>query len=260
MKNIIRFALHQLMRPRMYQGPYSTWEDAQIDGGYADSNILKHAHIAIEKVKSGKAVLEQDGQALLNSRYRYPLIASLFYAQKKVGKPIHVLDVGGALGTLFYQACAWLGEDSIANWTVLEQPHYVALARDHHETTTLNFFQDISELNACTKYDVTILSSSLQYFKTPLEQLGKLMSLSSPFLMLDRTPCSSVNKSKIMRQLVRTSQYQTSYPSWIFSETELLGSINRHYVQHSEFSIEERPTMISPREYVYFKGGLWQKQ
>jgi putative methyltransferase (TIGR04325 family) len=261
MKQLLKYYYSKLSSKPVYQGPYTSWFEAQKNSiSYSDIEILKASHSATTQVKQGLAYIEQDGIAIKTPQYRHPLIASLLYILNRSASSLSVLDIGGALGSLYFQCKHWLGTSQTIRWYVLEQPHIVEFAQQHYQDKNLTFINTINEIELRSRPQVALLSSSLQYFEEPYNLVSRLIGDNFSYIIYDRTPFSSRQNTKIMLQNVNTKNYITNYPSWILNENHLKDILNEKYKLFSSFTCEESNILLSPRESVYFKGALWQKR
>ena len=93
-----------------------------------------------------------------------------------------------------------------------------------------------------------MLSSVIQYLKSPIEILNQLKTANADCFLIDRTPFCDSDEDKLVIQNVPDSIYEASYPMWIFSlskfEHEL--SLSWNVVAKS----------ISPEAYVRTKNGF----
>ena len=81
------------------------------------------------------------------------------------------------------------------------------------------------------KPDLIILSSVLQYLESPREVIKKICSLNCKYIVIDRTPTTSLQNDFIALQTVPKEIYNASYPSWMFSEEKLLSEFNNYQVE-----------------------------
>ena len=86
-----------------YSGVYSSWQEAEKNaGGYDAAEILEKVFSATQKVLAGEAVFERDSVLFYQEEYNIPLLKALFQIARQKGR-LHVLDFGGALGSVFFQ-------------------------------------------------------------------------------------------------------------------------------------------------------------
>jgi len=75
----------------------------------------------------------------------------------------------------------------------------------------------------------------LQYIEQPLTLLEKIVALGPDFIFIDRTPFITQGKSLITVQHVPAAIYKASYPSWLFSENDIMSRLSEHYLLVSSF-------------------------
>jgi putative methyltransferase (TIGR04325 family) len=205
-----------------FDGDYSTWGDAQrASDGYDKQNIARRVYEAELKVKSGHAADARDGVPFEEMQFSFPAMAALTRAAASSGGAIRVVDFGGAFGRLYrqYKALAVLGTVS---WTVVEQESLVSLGRAQFQNAELRFVATPEEAFAIGRPDVFLLSSVLQYMREPYAMVSKIMASGASHIVIDRTPCSKLERDVLTVQTVPPDVYPASYPCWIFSRERLL--------------------------------------
>ena len=214
-----------------FEGNFASWEAANAHcTGYDKQDILDKVLAATLKVKLGKAVFERDSVLFDEIEYSWPLLAGLMWAAASNGGKLNVLDFGGALGSSYYQNRKFLQSLLDVKWNVVEQAHFVDAGRKHIADEQLRFYKTIKECLQDTRPNVILLSSVIQYLKSPNEILNLLKIVNADCLLIDRTPFSELDTDKLVVQNVPASIYKASYPMWIFSrskfESELLMNWN----------------------------------
>ena len=74
-----------------YFGDFRTWDEAlkasqELSGDYADKSILDQIDEAIQKVRRGEALYEQDGVCFDQPNNNWELLAAMFYAETTMQK------------------------------------------------------------------------------------------------------------------------------------------------------------------------------
>ncbi len=246
---IIRMFRHLCRRGIWFEGDYESWEEAMAKcSGYDADNILSKVLEATLKVKRGEAAFERDSVLFDEIEYSWPVLTGLMWAAARNGGKLNVLDFGGALGSSYYQNRKFLQSLSEVKWNVVEQEHYVEAGRKHIADEELHFYKTIEECLQENQPNVILLSSVIQYLKSPIEILNQLKIVNADCLHINRTPFSDSDEDKLVIQNVSDSIYEASYPIWIFSlskfEHEL--SLSWNVVTKS----------ISPEAYVRTKNGF----
>ena len=87
-----------------FTGEYDSWEKA-LDNceGYDDKSILRKVLSSAKKVKSGEVQYERDGVIFDDIEYSWELLAGLLWAAAQNGGRLNVIDIGGSLGTTYFQ-------------------------------------------------------------------------------------------------------------------------------------------------------------
>ncbi len=151
---------------------------------------------------------------------------------------LSVVDLGGALGSLFRQCRAFLPNDVL--WHVVEQPHYVAIGKAEFEDPELKFFKSISEISSEAKIDAVLASSVLQYLSDPWAILAEISRTTATRLIINRTPFGfNQDRDRIVIQKVPGRIYRASYPCWIFSRSNFLARILKDWELVVDFPSDE---------------------
>lgn len=210
----------------LFEGPYANWEEAAAKcSGYDSEHILAKVLDATLKVKRGEAVFERDSVLFDEIEYAWPVLAGLMWIAARNNGRLNVLDFGGALGSTYFQNRKFLQSLPEIRWNVVEQVHYVNAGKAHIQDEQLGFYKTIEECLSENQPNVVLLSSVLQYLKSPIEIIERLPSIGANSLLIDRTPFSTNDKDKLTIQRVPSSIYTASYPMWIFSQTTFLNMI-----------------------------------
>lgn len=148
-------------------------------GGYDDASI---ARLVADKT-------ERHREWLLTGRGMpsgVPVENALALQLLGRGRPVNVLDLGGACGAACFEARAWLPA-GVERWHVVETPSMVQTA-ERFTDESLRFFTDIEEAAAGLDDDsIGVLSGCLQYMDDPPTVLNRLLE-SSAALYVARTP------------------------------------------------------------------------
>ena len=207
-----------------FEGDFRTWEEAASRcSGYADGAILDKVLGATRKVILGEAAFERDSVAFDRTEYSWPLLAGLMWAAARTRGRLSVLDLGGALGSSYFQNRKFLQAIPEVRWHVVEQPHYAEAGRINVHEEHLFFYETIEASALEDRPNVIVLSSVLQYLPDPHSLLRDLLRVEAETIILDRTSYSTEsNKDVIKIQHVPRSIYLASYPCRFFVEDDLL--------------------------------------
>ena len=192
--------------------------------GYDAVEILDTVLASTLKVKRGEAAFERDSVLFDEIQYSWPIVAGLMWAATRSSGKLNVLDLGGALGSGYFQNRCFLTDLSEVCWNVVEQEHFVSVGRAHVQGDQLGFYFSIEECLEENQPNVILLSSALQYLECPFETIRSLSSVGADCLIIDRTPIGS--DRRLLVQHVPPSIYPASYPMWVFGKDELCKSLD----------------------------------
>lgn len=228
-----------LGRRARYICGYSNWDDALGDSdGYDTDRILTRVAAATRKVVAGEAAFERDGVLFPAPSCPFHLLMPMLNAILETNGKLVVLDFGGSLGSTYRQCRPYLDNVSVS-WNVVEQHSFVAVGKAEFETDELHFFAQAEDIPATWRPNVFLLSSSLQYLERPEEVLRLAATSGSRYLIIDRTPFSSLLQDHICVQRVPKNIYPASYPVRIFSYPRLLRILADNWHLVAEFATQE---------------------
>jgi putative methyltransferase (TIGR04325 family) len=209
-----------------FSGDYASWAEAASEStGYYANEILEKILSATLAVKTGKAVAQRDGVLLEKIPYNFPLIAMLLRAALEDGNRLDVLDFGGSLGRSYFDSRGFLQGVAAFNWSIIEQPHFVAAGRANLACSHLHFYETIEECLQERSPNVVILSGVLQYLPDTWGTLQALLDLHSRYLFVDRTQFLNSESDRLTVQHVPAWIYEASMPARLLSETKFLRSV-----------------------------------
>src|SRR5690348_7188183 len=88
----------------VFEGDYASWADAKrASTGYDSAKIFERVRDAALKVKQGEAAFERDSVCFYEEEYRWPSLACLLAIAAERQGHLRVLDLGGSLGSYYYQ-------------------------------------------------------------------------------------------------------------------------------------------------------------
>jgi len=225
-----------LLQDYGYFGDFASWDEAaRQSDGYDAQVILERVRDAVLKVKAGEARGERDSVLLDEPVYSFPVIAALLRAALQNDGVLSVLDVGGSLGSSYFQTRAFLPPLKRLEWSVVEQPSFVACGKEHFENDELTFFADIAGCLPRRQPTVVILSGVLQYLPEPYAFLPELLQSRFPTIVVDRTLFREEATDRLVIQRVPPFIYPASYPAWLFSRPRFLEFMGQHYDRLAEF-------------------------
>ena len=220
-----------------YTGDYASWSDARRDStGYDNRFILETVRESLEKVRDGEAPGERDSVLFDRVPYPFPLLVGLLRASL-AGHRLCVLDIGGSLGSTYFQCRGLLDRLDELRWNIVEQPAFVECGRQHFQSEQLRFFDNLESCLAEEQVNVAILSSVLPYVEKPYEVLENVVSRGIEHVIIDRTPLLENRPDRLTVQHVPAYIYgrELSYPAWFLNRESVLARFSGSYVLHLEF-------------------------
>jgi putative methyltransferase (TIGR04325 family) len=211
-------------------GPFPDWDAARrASGGYDAPQILERVVAATREVVAGHAAFERDSMLFSAPQHRFPLLASLMHAAARSRGRLHVIDFGGALGSLYWQYRQALVSVSELRWIVVEQPAFVEAGRREFASGPLAFATTLEEAAQPLLAPLLLASSALQYLERPYEPLQRAADLGISALLIDRTPVSDLAQDQACVQSAARRVYDASYPSWVLSRARLMDVLQAHW-------------------------------
>lgn len=218
---LVRTARKMLRRGLRFEGDYGSWDEARrASSGYDQEDIARRVLEAELKVKRGEAADARDGVTFDALQLSLSAMAGLMRARR--GEDLAVVDFGGALGGL-YRHYKSLGLPGRVRWTVVEQPRFATLGAEYFQNDELRFAESLDAALA-EGPDAVLLSSVLQYLPQPHALAGRIAASTARHVIIDRTPCSPLERDVLAVQRVPPEIYTASYPCWILSRRRLLGA------------------------------------
>jgi putative methyltransferase (TIGR04325 family) len=108
-------------------------------------------------------------------------------------------------------------------------------------------------------YDLVLASSSLQYSEDWSGVLTRLAGATAGYLFLTRVPVVRTSASFVVRQRVRSYGQGAAYLSWVFNESELVGTATVSGVELlREFVFGYRPAVRGAPEQDETRGFLFR--
>ena len=212
-----------------YIGDYSTWQEAEKNAiGYDSPEIISKVLTATKKVLAGEAVFERDSMLFYTQEYNWDLVLALYRIALDKGR-LHVLDFGGALGSVYRQHARIL-KPAIQDisWNIVEQKTFLDAAKKIDCEKELHFWNTVEEALENCNTDVILFSSVLQYIDGYEEIIEKMKSVK--YIIIDRHPefCGRATPAFTV-QKVSEPIYSASYPLKIFGCGELENSLSPEY-------------------------------
>ena len=240
-----------------FSGDFQSWEEAQkASTGYSAPEILQKTRAALLKVKAGDAAFERDSVTFNVMQYEFSLLAGLLRAATASAGHLSVLDFGGALGSSYFQCRSFLGGLNELRWSVVDQPAQVACGRKDFENQQLKFYDTVSDCLREQQPNVLLLSSVLQYLRSPYEALADLLGAAIPFVIVERTAFHSGDRDRLTVQHVPKRIYCASYPAWFLSESTFRSIFEKRYDLICEYPASDAYKLKNGE--VFLKGFQYQ--
>jgi len=229
---------------------YSSWKTAlKNSNGYNYNLIFKETKKSFEKVISQKAKFERDSVLFYESDPDKQLISIIKRLYKK--NKINICDIGGSLGSLYFQNIDFLNKKKII-WNIVEQKHYVKYAKKNINIKNLKFYSSVNFILK-KKVDLVIISSVLQYLEFPDKLIDKISKKKIKNLIISRTPFHQ-NKGVVKIQEVPKNIYKASYPVRIFNKKNFLKKMkNRGFKIKKRIKISENLDNINYHSFYFIR-------
>ena len=242
-----------------FAGNYASWADAlRRSTGYGDPVILERTCASLLRVRRGEPVFERDSVLFDTPQHSFPVLAALLRAAAIEAGRLSVADVGGSLGSSYFQCRQFLQAVSTVEWAVIEQPAYVRRGREHFENGELSFHETIDECATRCRPNVLLMSGVLQYLPDPYVSLGQLLSARIRNVIVDRTAFLAGDRDRLTVQTVPEWIYPATYPAWFLSETKFAGMFAAAgYALVADFDGADKVSL--PDEPSYFKGFIFER-
>ncbi|MEO6453268.1 MAG: methyltransferase, TIGR04325 family [Ginsengibacter sp.] len=244
-----------------WSGDYKSWDEAAaLCDGYGKPEILEKCKASLLKVKNGEAIYERDSVLFNEIQYNWPLLAALQKIAIENDGSLCVLDFGGSLGTTYYQSRKFLEGCKNLTWCIVEQQNFVECGKQYFQDDQLKFFYSIEECLKENVPNILLLSSVLQYLKTPYEWINKFIKTGFKYIIVDRTAFIEEEKELLTIQRVPETIYCASYPAWFFNKSKLLNSFSNKYTALCSFDSGFTDRIIIAQKFrAYWDGILLKK-
>jgi len=216
--------LYKKKRKIYFKGQFSTWQEASAQcHSYDAEEILDKVLAATLKVKRGEAIYERDSVVFNQIEYAWPVLSGLMFGAARSAGRLNVLDLGGSLGSSYFQNNNFLQSLPEVRWNIVEQAHFVEAGRMHIQDVRLRFYKTIEECMTENKPNIILLSSVLQYLPNPYEVIKELLANRVDIVILDRTSYLNHGDKEVIKiQHVPESIYAASYPCHFFIEYKII--------------------------------------
>lgn len=219
-------------------GNLSSWEEAKAYCSSDPDRFLEKVRSAILKVKSGEAACERDSVVFDTPQHSYPLLAYLLYVAGVRGNRLNLLDVGGSLGSTYFQCRNFMRHFKELEWSIVEQAHYVSCGREVVQDDVLKFYYTMEEAVAARRPDTLLLSGVIQCLEEPYAFLERLLDYDFDYLLFDRTPFLPTG-DRLTVFVVPPEIDEASYPIWFLDLARFLSVFAEKYELADDFESTE---------------------
>jgi putative methyltransferase (TIGR04325 family) len=167
---------------------------------------------------------------------------------------ISMLDWGGSLGHYRLYGQALLPEVAI-DYHCYELPRLCEAGR--RLLPQAHFHEDASTVLG-RRYDLVVSSSSLHYFEDWRDVARKLAAATGDFLYVARLQTVVDGDSFVVVQRPYASGYQTEYPSWFLSRSELVACLEgeglellREFIYAEDWLVRNAPAKGTSRGFLF---------
>lgn len=254
LKTFLKAWCPPVLRDRMiphirFSGDFPDWRSARAaTDGYESGVILRRAVAATAEVMAGRAAYERDTFLFTEPELNFPFLAALSMARPKT-----LLDVGGGLGSMFFQHRRFL---KAVVYLVAEQPSFAAAGRALN-VPGLEFFADWKTAMA-KRPQLAVLSSVLGYLENPGKLLEDLAAGGVEYIFIDRTLFGG--RARIAAEYTPRQLGGASYPVRVFEEDRLFARLKERYRMIFDFTaLEGEVRLEKPSAAAVSRGFLWKK-
>ncbi len=181
---------------------------------------------------------------------RFQQVASAFLegiAAVKHQSMIRVLDIGGGLGEYFF-LFEKMAPSLQFQWTVVETPPVCEIARKTLPSrANLNWVDSVDHADG--HFDITLMSSVIQYVEQPYELLNKGIE-KSDFLILNRCPLTYSKGGFVCIQRPGFFESKGSYPVHMLSEAKLINYLRARGEILSRWMVPEDVAIVRFKKVV----------
>jgi putative methyltransferase (TIGR04325 family) len=199
-----------------YEGSFSNWDEClALTKSYKDKSTIESIKKNFLYSKNKKFYDNYQDYSNVNLSL---LICKLYYSSKR---KIKILDWGGGAGNLYDNFHKMLINSKVSkkfkfNWDIFEQNEICTYSLKFKKKN-LNYY-NLNNFDYKKKYDIIIISASLEFFKEPCQILKNLKKNCLKFLIVDRSPFKKKDDGKNHLTICKAANFsRCSYPCWILS-------------------------------------------
>lgn len=183
--------------------------------------IINQVIDSIEKVRRGEAAWERDSYLFYEDKFAHKICAAILRcAVQNREQRVRVLDIGGSLGSTWFQSRKYLSDLERLEYIVAEQDHLAEYGQKHLEDNTLKFIKSTDAWENRERFDIILMSASLQYIPQWEDIIARIRAAKPRYVILDRLMVS--DRRRICVETVPEEIYLSSYPLTIFGKDEVI--------------------------------------
>ncbi|MGB6489746.1 MAG: methyltransferase, TIGR04325 family [Steroidobacteraceae bacterium] len=204
---LMRMLLRALGRAPL-RGDYPSWEAARAASAGYYNDLVVYGRLT-EEIRMGVGT---------SSRILSPLYSAILLA----GGTARVLDFGGNLGQVYFDACRRVAAH-IESWSVVDLADVVALGNARFADAKLRFFPTIEDALAGGNPNVVVCSHVLQYLQSPFEYLSRLTACVPAAIVLNEFPVGNRERFMVQHYLPELGGGRRTVR--IFSEAQIAAAL-----------------------------------
>ena len=252
----VRLLWHLMPKAVEWRGDYPSWAAALSNSdGYDTAAVFDQVLDGARKVRDGLAAYERDSVVFEEPAYVWPVLSGLLLAAARNQGRLDVLDMGGALGSLYFQHRAFLAHLASLRWAVVEQAHVVEAGRREFQDGILHFHADTRSCLEESAPNVVLMSGVVQYVPEPYALLEEMRGLDADVIVFDRTPFLAGGGDRLTVQKVSPRIYPASYPAWFLDRVRFDAILGERYRPVASFADE-----VGCNVPASFEGGILVKR
>jgi putative methyltransferase (TIGR04325 family) len=207
-KFLLFFVEHGFTSPPPFSGVYATFEDVPGTMKVAEDD---QAAAAQQGVARGPSLDEATKLPRLRRAHSLmPLVTVLLADQQQVGKPIRILDFGGAAGADFANLIAAIRDTSNLRYHIVDFPKVCVVGRTRWQgDARISFHETLPD---SAEFELVYGWSSIHYVPDPLQLLTRFTSYSPRAILITGSPFTS-GKAFVRAQVNQSVRF----PQWVLS-------------------------------------------
>jgi putative methyltransferase (TIGR04325 family) len=244
--------------------PSDYWAQPATDKDHAQASEHSLAKAReMLKVKTGEIADIRDGQVLGKPQYQFEMLSSMLRQALVNNGKLTVLDVGGMLGTSYFQFLRFARNLSELLWCIVELPPNVEAGKEILEDQSLKFFSSIDSCIEAVGHvpDVTLLSGVLQNVPLWQDMLVEVCELGTAVIVIDRLTTAAIDRRQLCLQTIERGDGSiTICPLHIIPENEIHSILAKKYALLTTFPSSVDSSFEVDGLCVDYKGHIWLRK